>query len=215
VHYGNGEIVAPTYLIGITGPSGAGKTYLASHLAETLKAPVLHLDAYYRDLAHLPMEERAMQNFDDPKAIDHELLVEQARKISKGELVEIPIYDFATHTRRPGNRTFHAADVVIIEGLFALYWPALRRLLRTKVYVDMSENVCLERRIFRDMHERGRTRDSVQEQFCTTVAPGAELHVSPTRAHADVVLWGDTAIEIEVALVVQHMQQTLAEVGSG
>lgn len=203
--------MADTYLIGITGPSGAGKTYLATHLAETLNAPVLHLDAYYIDLAHLPLAERARANFDDPKAIDHELLVEHISLLSQGQSIEIPIYDFATHTRQPGTKPFHAAEVVIIDGLFALYWPALRDLLHTKVYVDMSQSVCLERRTYRDVRERGRTRESVHEQFFATVAPGAQLYVNPMRTHADVVLWGDTAIEIEVSRVVEHMNQRLAQ----
>lgn len=209
------KLVAGTYLIGITGPSGAGKTYLATHLARTLNAPVLHLDAYYLDLAHLPLADRARTNFDDPSAIDDELLVGQVASISKGESIEIPIYDFATHTRLAGTKPFDAAEVVIIEGLFALYWPALRDLLHTKVYVDMSQNICLERRTYRDVRERGRTPESVYEQFFATVAPGAQLYVSPTRTHADVVLWGDTAIEIEVARVLEHMNQRIPQPRSG
>lgn len=203
--------MAGTYLIGITGPSGAGKTYLATHLAEKLKAPVLHLDAYYSDLAHLPLHERARQNFDDPKAIDHELLVEQVSGLSEGRVVKVPVYDFATHTRLTDTRAFAPADVVVIEGLFALYWEGLRDLLHTKVYVDMSQNVCLERRTFRDVRERGRTPESVREQFFATVAPGAQLYVNPMRAYADVTLWGDTPIEVEMARVLDHMRQRFAQ----
>src|SRR5271166_3159889 len=176
-----------SYLIGITGPSGAGKSYLARHLAERLQAPVLPLDRYYRDLSHISPEERGRVNFDDPAALEDELLVAQVEQLREGRSVEIPLYDFSVHTRSRETQLFRPAQFVIVEGLFTLYWPSLRRLLDTRVYVDMTDDICLQRRQERDVRERGRTPESVLEQFRATVAPMAERYVRPTQAHAHVV----------------------------
>ncbi len=196
-----------SYLIGIAGPSGAGKSYLAQQLSERLQAPVLPLDHYYRDLSHLPLEERARTNFDDPAALEHELLISQAAHLYEGRAIEIPTYDFLTHTRTPETQSFQPAPFVIIEGLFTLHWPELRRLLATRVFVDMTDDVCLQRRQERDVRERGRTPESVVEQFRATVAPMAERYLRPTQAHAQVVVFGTTPIEEEVERVLEHIRQ--------
>jgi uridine kinase len=206
--------VAETYLIGVAGPSGAGKTYLAQHLARFLNAPVLSTDAYYRDLSHLPWAERALCNFDEPGAMDPERLVEHVRQLKAGAAVEIPCYDFTNHVSRPETVSFRPADIVIVEGLFVLYWPELLELLRTKVYVEMDERACLERRALRDIQERGRTRESVEHQYRTTVAPMTELYVRPTRVHADVVVRGNTSPQEAVEAVVNHMNRQLGEARS-
>jgi len=182
-----------SYLIGIAGPSGAGKTYLAQHLAQELNGLVLPIDAYYHDLAHLP------------PAIDHRLLIKHVSQLLRGELAEVPRYDFATHTRMAGTRTFGPAGVIIIEGLFALYWPEMRELLHSRIYVDMSHDVCFERRLARDVTERGRSPESVHQQYWTTVAPMAERHVYPMKVHADVVVWGAGPAEEHIARIREHM----------
>jgi uridine kinase len=196
---------ATSYLIGIGGPSGAGKSYLACHLAERLKAPVLALDHYYRDLSHLPLEARAQSNFDDPTALEHELLIAQIADLHAGQAIEVPTYDFSLHTRTRETQSFVPAEFVIIEGLFTLHWPELRHHLGTQVYVDMTDDICLERRTERDVRERGRTPESVLEQFRETVAPMAERYVRPTRAHADVVVFGAIPIGEEVDRVLEHV----------
>ena len=196
-----------SYLIGIAGPSGAGKSFLAQHLSQRLQAPVLPLDHYYRDLSHLPLDERARSNFDDPAALEHELLIAQVARLSEGHAVEIPTYDFSIHTRTAETLTFQPAPYVIVEGLFTLHWPELRRLLGTRVFVDMTDDVCLQRRQDRDVRERGRTPESVVEQFRATVAPMAELYVRPTQTHAHVLLFGATPIAEEVERVLQHVRQ--------
>ena len=197
----------PSYLIGIAGPSGAGKSYLASYLAERLSAPVLALDRYYRDLSHLPLEERAQTNFDEPAALDHDLLIAQVSDLRNGQAIHVPAYDFSVHTRIRETPLFHPAKFVIIEGLFTLLWPELRHYLGTGVYVDMADDMCLERRLERDVRERGRTPESVVEQFRTTVAPMAERYVRPTRAHADVVVFGAIPIGDEVERVLEHVRR--------
>ena len=197
---------AETYLIGIAGPSGAGKTYLATHLAAALHASVLALDRYYRDLSHLPLEQRARINFDAPAALDQELLVEQVALLRDHETVHLPVYDFATHTRTGRTEVLRPSSVVIVEGLFTLHWPSLRELLTTKVFVDMNDEVCLTRRQARDVRERGRTPESVMEQYAGMVAPMAERYVRPSIAYADVVVSGSESIADGVSRVVAHYE---------
>jgi uridine kinase len=196
-----------SYLIGIAGPSGAGKSFLARHLADRLAAPVLSLDHYYRDLSHLPFAERAASNFDEPAALEHELLIAQIADLYQGRAIAVPTYDFSVHTRTRETQLFKAGPFVIIEGLFTLHWVELRHLLGTGVYVDMTDDVCLQRRTERDVRERGRTPQSVVEQFRSTVAPMAEQFVRPTRYHADVVLSGTLPVQQGVALVLDHVRQ--------
>jgi uridine kinase len=197
-------MVAATYLIGIAGPSGAGKSYLAKHLKSALQAEVLGVDRYYRDLSHLPLEQRARINFDAPEALEHELLIAQVARLRSGETVQLPVYDFTTHTRVAKTQTLPASEIIIVEGLFTLHWPGLRDLLGTKVYVDLHDELCLERRKTRDIRERGRTAESVLEQYEATVTPMAQRYVRPTIVHADVVVSGTERIEEGVARVVEH-----------
>jgi uridine kinase len=195
------------YFIGVAGPSCAGKSYLAKHVAEKLDAALLHLDSYYRELDHLSPDERRHYNFDAPEALDSELLLRQARQLHGGESIARPVYDFTTHTRTRKTVELAPRPFVIVEGLFALYWESLRALLGTKVFVDLGENICLERRIERDMRERGRTRESVLEQYQSTVVPMARQFVYPAREYADIVVTGDGEIWREVDAVLRHVER--------
>jgi uridine kinase len=201
-------MAAETYLIGIAGPSGAGKSFLARHLKRALEAEVLELDRYYRDLSHLPLAERARVNFDAPEALEHELLIEQVARLRNRETVQLPVYDFTTHTRTTRKELLQPSEVIIVEGLFTLHWPGLRELLGTKVYVDLHDDLCLARRTARDVRERGRTAESVVEQYEGTVAPMARRYVRPTLAHADVVVIGTERVEDGVARVVDHYRRS-------
>ncbi len=200
---------AEIYLIGIAGPSGAGKTYLATHLAAALNASVLALDSYYRDLSHLPLEERARINFDAPQALDHELIVEQVASLRNNETVHLPVYDFTTHTRTRRTEVLRPSDVVIVEGLFTLHWPSLRELLGTKVFVNLNDEVCLMRRQARDVRERGRTPESVLEQYAAVVAPMAQRYVRPSIVFADVVVSGTESIAEGVSRVLAHYERQI------
>jgi len=195
------------YFIGVAGPSCAGKSYLASHLAEKLDAALFHLDSYYRELNHLSLVQRAHYNFDSPEALDSELLLKQARELYTGQIIARPVYDFTTHSRTGETLELAPKSFVIVEGLFALHWEALRKLLGTKVFVDLGEEICLERRIERDIRERGRTREGVLEQYHTTVAPMARQFVYPTRLYADIVVTGDDDISREVEAVLRHVER--------
>lgn len=184
-----------THLIGIGGPSCSGKTELARWLAKATGAPVLNLDHYYIDLAHLPLEVRARTNFDEPASVDHDAILADAAHLRQGLPIHAPQYDFATHTRAPGDEIIGPAPLVILEGLFALYWPELRDLLSLKLFVEAPVEVCLQRRLARDVVERGRTPESVRWQFETTVLPGARQFIFPCRHHADLILSGTDPLE--------------------
>ena len=194
------------YLIGIAGPSCAGKSYLSAHLARHLDAAMLNLDSYYADLNHLSLAQRAHFNFDAPESIDSPLLIEHVRQLSRGDAIEKPIYDFKNHSRTGRTEHLEPSQFIIIEGLFALYWEEIRAVQATKVFVDLGEEICLARRIERDTRERGRTRESILEQFSATVRPMAQRYVHPTRQFADVVLTGDGEIVEEMERVLNHIK---------
>lgn len=199
-------------LIGVAGTSCSGKSLVAARLRDRLekKRPVtLSLDAYYRDLSALKPSEREARNFDTPEAIDHALLIAHLETLAAGGAVEKPVYDFAAHSRVARTETVAPGDILIIEGLFLLYWPEIRRLLHTKVFVDLPDELALARRLERDVRERGRTRSSVLDQFHKTVKPMAEKYVIPTKSFADVVVSGDDPVERSVALIVRLMESVI------
>lgn len=205
------------YLIGIGGPSGSGKSALAVRLVERLlpaSAVIVPLDAYYRDLSSMRLEDRAKQNFDAPEALDWVFLEQQLDMLASGLAIERPEYDFSTHTRRSVTRSVQPTEYVLVEGLLALYAEAVRRMLDLRVYVEAPEEVCLKRRIERDLRERGRTRESVLQQYRKTVAPMAERYVYPTRAFADVVVGGAGPLDDEARLVLAAIHETHKESGS-
>jgi uridine kinase len=211
------------YLIGVAGPSCAGKTELSRHLARALDATLLPLDCYYIELGHLTMDQRNRFNFDEPAALDHGLFVQHLSALAAGNPIERPVYDFATHSRTseverivpghssgqlelPGSAEPLHRKFIIVEGLFVLYWEDVRNLFSTRVFVDLEDEPCLDRRIDRDTRERGRTRESVVRQFTETVQPMANLYVRPTRQNADIVVPGDNDIGLSVATVLEHVQ---------
>jgi uridine kinase len=194
------------YFIGIAGPSCAGKSFLSQHVARELGAATFHLDSYYRELNHMSLTQRAHFNFDSPEALESDLLLRHIADLAQGQPIRKPIYDFTTHSRVPETEPLEPQSYIIVEGLFALFWEGLRKVEGTKVYVDLGEDLCLERRIERDIRERGRTRESVLEQYRTTVQPMAKQYVYPTRNHADIVVTGDDDILHEAAVVLAHVR---------
>ena len=200
-----------SYLIGIAGPSCSGKSEIARRLSRILRAPILALDHYYRDLKHMPMRERIGVNFDAPDSLDHELIAAHARALRQGHPVEQPDYDFAHHIRSASTHPVVASEFVILEGLFALYWSDVRQLLDEKIYVTASHDICVQRRIYRDVRERGRTEESVRAQYEATVRPMCEQFVAPTEAFAEVVLPGSAAIKHSVYQILNHLARRLKD----
>lgn len=185
----------PCYLIGIAGPSCSGKSELAKYMSVLLTAPILSLDHYYRDLSHLTLEERAQQNFDHPDALDWTLIERDVAQLAAGRDIEVYAYDFTRHTRSAQVEMIPAREYVIVEGLFALYRPPVRQQLGLAVFVAVPDEICLERRLDRDIRERGRTRESVLAQYDATVRPMCEQYILPTRQFADLVVSGTDRLE--------------------
>lgn len=198
----------PPVVLGIAGCSGSGKTTLAAELARMLGGTLFTLDNYYVDLSHLPPAERAAQNFDDPVLIESSLLAAHVAALARGETIERPLYDFSTHTRVVGKtERVHAGAVLIVEGLFALYYPALLPLYQLRVYVDTPDEVCFERRLKRDVVERGRTPECVRHQYDTTVRPSSVAWVRPSSANADLIVDGTDALDWKVEQVLAELRR--------
>lgn len=195
-------------LIAIAGGTGSGKSTLADALAAAMGGVVIRIDDYYRPLNHLTFEERELVNFDAPDAIDHVLMVEQLTELLAGKMIEKPVYDFSKHTRAVFGEEISPAPVVIVEGLFALYWDDLNSLCTTRVFVDTDTELRFMRRLKRDIEERGRDEEEVTTRFRSHVNPMHERFVAPTVAKADIVVHGDQPMQ-------QSLLAVMAEIGSG
>ena len=202
----------PPVVLGISGASGSGKTTLAHELARTLGGVHFSLDSYYRDLGHLPWEERTRQNFDDPAMIESSLLATDVAALARGEAIERPVYDFASYTRvacqaEPVGPIVGPSALLIVEGLFALYFPQLRPLCHLNIYVDTPDDLCFQRRLRRDMEERGRDPESVRRQYDATVRPCGLAFVRPLIDFADLAVDGGDALDYKVEQVLGLMKR--------
>jgi uridine kinase len=182
-------------ILGIAGGSGAGKGALVEGLCRRHgPVAVLDLDCYYIDRTAVPAAARGQLNFDEPAAFEIGLLLEHLASLAAGRRIEKPVYSFASHTRVAATPVV-PAPLVVIEGLFTLWWPELRSRLDVGVYVDAPADVRLVRRLRRDVQERGRDVESVLRQYVATVRPMHERYVEPTRAFADLVIANDSEVE--------------------
>ncbi len=182
------------HVIGIAGPSGSGKTTLARILTRRLRGGgvVVGLDAYYRDQRGVPDD---ALNVDEPAALDHELLIRQVSALARGEAIRQPVYDYGTHSRLDETSLLEPAPWVIVDGLFALYWEGVRALMQTSFFLALAHEACLERRLARDVVERGRSEAAVRMQYERSVRPMYDRHVHPTRVHAGLILDATRPIE--------------------
>lgn len=185
--------------IAVAGASCSGKTTLADALRETLGATMLRIDDYYRPFDHLTYEERCGVNFDHPDSIDDAQLTRHVRSLLAGETIEAPVYDFTRHTCFTDRRLVQPSPVLIVEGLFALTYPELADLCSVRIFVEAPENVCLDRRIARDVKERGRTPDEVVHRFRHDVWPMYLRHVLPHKDRATVLIDGEADTHRSVA----------------
>ena len=194
-------------VLGIAGASGSGKTTLAAELARELDGFHFPLDSYYRDLSHLPMAERAQQNFDDPALIESSLLAAHVAALARGAAIERPLYDFSTYIRIPDKtETVRAGAFLLVEGLFALYYLEVLPLYQLRVYVDTPDEVCFERRLKRDMEQRGRSAESVRLQYERTVRPASIQYVRPSAVNADLTVDGAAALDWKVEQVLSALR---------
>jgi uridine kinase len=193
------------FVVGIAGGTGSGKTTVAHKLATAMPAGrcvTIEHDAYYHDQGHLSAEQREAINYDHPASLDSSLLVGHLRELRAGRAVEVPLYDFATYTRRPETRTVEPARVIIVEGILVFADPALRAQMDIKLFVDTEPDIRLMRRIRRDLEQRGRTFQSVRDQYYATVRPMHIEYVEPTKRWADLIIpeGGNNRIALDILL---------------
>lgn len=178
-------------IIGIAGGTGSGKSTVARKVAEALpgaSVAFLEMDAYYRDYRHLTLEQLHQVNWDHPDAFDVELMSAHIATLARGEAVEMPLYEFATHSRSEQTRRIEPADVVVIDGILLLVDANIRGQCEVKVFVDADPDIRLIRRIRRDTAVRGRSLESVLDQYLTTVQPMHLQFVEPSKRYADVIV---------------------------
>ena len=179
-------------VIGIAGGTCSGKTSIASILIEefryTNSVNIIKEDDYYKDQSHMPMEERVKTNYDHPLAFDFDLMYQNIQQLINGETVEKPTYDYTIHNRSAQTEIIKPSDVLIIEGLFALYTPQIRDLEDIKIFVDTPADVRFIRRLERDVSERARTVESITSQYLTTVKPMHDQFLEPTKQYADIII---------------------------
>ena len=180
-----------TIIIGIGGGTGSGKTSLAKGILAEYgegEVVVIEQDSYYNDLSHILYEERAAQNYDHPDAIDIALFENHLISLLAGDSVQVPVYDFSTHVRMDKHRTITPHHVIVVEGILVLHYTQLRNLFSLKVFVDTPADIRYIRRLTRDIKERGRTMESVVNQYLKTVRPMHEQFVEPSKYFADIIV---------------------------
>jgi len=193
------------FVVGIAGGTGSGKTTVAHKLASAMppgRCVTIEHDAYYRDQEHLLPEERARLNYDHPASLESSLLAFHLSELRGGRAVAVPTYDFATHARRRETRTVEPARVIIVEGILVFTEPGLRELMDLKIFVDTDPDIRLMRRIRRDLEQRGRTFQSVRDQYYATVRPMHLEYVEPSKRWADLIIpeGGDNHVALDVLL---------------
>ncbi len=200
-------------VIGIAGGTGSGKTTLMKRLVERFgnDVAVLSHDNYYKCRDGIPFEERCKLNYDEPDAMDTSLLVYHLEQLRRGEPIECPVYDFAIHNRSNDTIRVEPHRVIIVEGILIFENQPLRELLDVKIFVDTDADVRLCRRIKRDVTKRGRTLESVLEQYQNTVKPMHEKYVEPSKRHADIVVPEGGKNVVALDMIMGHIQRHLSE----
>lgn len=201
-------------IIGICGGTGSGKTTIARKIVETVGAKnvvLIEQDSYYRNLGDMPLDERHQANFDHPDAIDSEMLVNHLLRLKQGLTVEMPLYDFKTHTRSNKIETIEPRPVVIVEGILIFAEPRVLDLLDMRVFVDTPDDIRFIRRLRRDTTERGRTMESVIDQYYRTVRPMHFEFVEPSKRHADVIIPEGAQTGISVEFLCSMVREKLQE----
>ena len=204
-----------TLCIGVAGGTGSGKTTVANEILRRVgihRIVTVNQDRYYHDLAHLDEARRIHHNFDHPAAIEEQLLVEHIRSLKHCQPADLPVYDFTRHVRTDATETAPPKPVILIEGILVLALPALRDLLDVKIFVDTDSDLRFIRRLRRDMAERGRSLDSVVEQYQSTVRPMHLEFVEPSKRWADVIIpeggYNTVALDLVISRIMQMLQTT-------
>jgi uridine kinase len=207
----------PSLIVGVAGGSGSGKSTVARKVAELLtdtSVAQLSMDAYYRNMSHLTLDERKRLNWDHPDVVDMELLGDQLEALASGAAIDKPVYDFVAHLRTTRTEHVARADVVIVDGIL-LYWdPRVRSLCDIKIFVDVEADIRLIRRIRRDMRVRGRQLSDVLDQYLATVRPMHEEFVEPTKHFADIIVPHGGQNKVAIEMIAARIQERLHPVTS-
>ncbi|WP_294703095.1 uridine kinase [uncultured Fusobacterium sp.] len=201
-------------LIGVAGGSGSGKTTVANNLVKAFKsedAALVEQDAYYKELTGLTLEEKAKVNFDHPDSIEFELLKRHLEALKNGEAIDRPIYDFTTHSRKEGSVKINPSKIIIVEGILIFAVPEIRELFDVKIFVDTDADEMILRRIERDMNERGRSFESVKNQYLTTVKPMYLEFCEPSKRYADVIIPRGGENKIAIDMIISNLKGYLTE----
>jgi len=205
-------------IIGVAGGTGSGKTTVAKEIlrrAGTPRIAFIQHDAYYKDLGTLPLTHRAMQNFDHPDALDNALLIAHLQALKASRPVEIPVYDFTTHTRTTETQPVEPQPVILLEGILIFADEVLRRLMDVKIYVDTDADIRFIRRLERDIQERGRTTESVIRQYLSTVRPMHLEFVEPSKRHADVIIPEGGFNEVAMDMIASRIRSLVRAAEAG
>ncbi|MBO8155991.1 MAG: uridine kinase [Bacillaceae bacterium] len=201
-------------VIGVAGGTGSGKTSVTRSICDQFENQsilMLEQDYYYKDQSHLPFEERLKTNYDHPLAFDNDLLIEHLKQLLKGNPIEKPVYDYELHTRSENVIDVEPSDVIILEGILVLEDERLRNLMDIKVYVDTDADIRITRRIMRDIKERGRTIESVIDQYINVVRPMHLQFVEPTKRYADIIIPEGGENHVAIDLMTTKIKSILAE----
>lgn len=196
-------------IIGVAGGSGSGKTTVANNLVKAFKAEdavLVEQDAYYRELLNMSIEEKANVNFDHPDSIEFELLRKHLEMLKEGKSIDRPIYDFTTHSRKEGAVRINSSKIIIVEGILIFAVPEIRELLDVKIFVDTDADEMVLRRIERDMNERGRSFESVKNQYLTTVKPMFLEFCEPSKRYADVIIPRGGENKVAIDMIVSNLK---------
>jgi uridine kinase len=205
------------FLIGIAGGTGSGKTTVAKRIYASLhldSAVFIDHDAYYKELGHLPLEERRQINFDHPDSLDNDLLIEHLQALMDGKPVQKPEYDFVAHTRAAHSTTVEPRDIILVDGILLFADARLREMFDLKIFVDTDADVRFIRRLRRDIEVRGRALDSVIEQYLSTVRPMHFEFVEPSKRYADVILPRGGQNQAGISVIAARIRERLAEMGA-
>lgn len=201
-------------VFGVAGGTASGKTTVAHSILDAVGASqVAYLahDAYYRDMSHLPLEERARLNYDHPQSLETDLLVRHVRQLLAGEDVQVPIYDFTQHRRTSQTKPITASPIILVEGILIFTHRQLRDLMDIKVYVDTDADVRFIRRMTRDMQDRGRSLKSIVKQYLETVRPMHLEFVEPSKRYADVIIPRGGMNQVALDMVVSRLMELLRQ----
>ena len=201
-------------LIVIAGGSASGKTTVVNKIINELNSKnvtVIKHDDYYKDLSHLPIEERAKVNFDHPHSLDSNLFVSQLKALLDGKSIEKPTYDFVCHNRSKVTETINPTKVIVTEGILVLEDERVRDLADIKIFVESDDDIRFIRRLVRDTNERGRSIDSVINQYLNTVKPMYYAFVKPTKRYADIIIPNDNTHDVAVNCIVRMIKDMLGE----